>query len=112
MSSSTWEHEDQRKLRFVRESAKGNRGGFSKTLQAEEISTVDGSIWVRRKLDSRLLHHSQIAGVAGVSRRQLQSCWKQLTAADSMFPKGDTRVAARKGELHEQIAKAFCWSRQ
>jgi hypothetical protein len=31
-----------------------------------------------------------------------------VIAMDSIFPKGNTRVAARKGELHEQIAEAFC----
>jgi len=52
--------------------------------------------------------NSQVAGAVGVSLTAVAVLLETEIAADPMLPKGNTRVAARKGELQEQIAEAFC----
>jgi len=90
----------------------GNRSAFLKILQAQEISTVDGSFWVERKLDFELSWRSQVAGVVDVNRRQAAIVPETVIATYPRFPEGNTWTAARKSMLFEQIAEAFCWLRQ
>ena len=73
----------------MREAQEGNRSAFSKVLQAEEVSTVE-----RKRL--------------GYAQAQVAIVLETVIATGPMFPKWNVRTAARKSELFEQIAQAFC----
>jgi len=55
---------------------------------------------------------SQVAGARGESRRQVAVVLETVIATHTAVQQWIARTAARKGGLFEQIAQAFCWSRQ
>jgi len=50
--------------------------------------------------------------VVGASRLQIAIVLETVIATHQAVPQWIARTATRKRELLEQIAKAFCWSRQ
>lgn len=92
----------------MREGARGQPKRSLKDSASGRDQHCNGGQRLGRKSEVGTFGNSHVAGAVGVSLAAGCSLPETVTAADPMFPKGNTRVAARKGELQEQIAKAFC----
>lgn len=111
-SLPTWKHEDQRKLRSMREGARGQPKRILKDAACVRDQHCNEGQRLGRKPEVGTFANSQVAGVAGENRRPVAVVLETVAATRSMFPKGNTRTAPRKSMLFEQTAEAFCWLRQ
>lgn len=92
----------------MREGARGQPKRILQDSASGRDQHCNGGQRLGRKSEVGTSGNSQVAGAVGVSLAAGCSWPETVIATDPMFPKGNTRVAARKGELQEQIAEAFC----